>query len=138
MIKAEVFADFQVPIAPCEFNIRRRLQRVSRRGNLKEPAVRRILQLLVIEHHGKRPATRLLRCIRVYDVKHALWLGIIHVTLQLPALHHRAAVRYFHSVEFVFDDDGALLRIAFCRDVDRRRRRHCCRRGIGLRSIRRG
>ncbi len=74
----------------------------------------------------------------MHNIEHTLGLRIIHVTLQLPALHHRAAVRYFHSVEFVFNDDGTFLRIALYCDAHGDRRRHRCRRSVRLRSIRRG
>src|SRR5258708_14820537 len=112
--------------------------------NLIKPGVCRVLPFLIVEYDGERPSAcsgaltnRLLQGIRVHDVEHLLRLRIILIILELPALHYRAAIRDFHAVEIVFDDDAAFLRIVFYCDACGRRSCHCCRRRSGLRWIRR-
>src|SRR5205814_9769777 len=83
-----------LPISPDELQVGGGLQTACCSRNLIEPAVRRVLQLLVIEDQRKRPAAGLLRSLRVHHVQDARRLGIIQIsrseehTSELQSLRH--------------------------------------------------
>ena len=111
------------------------MQCLRARRNLIKPRVGCILQLLIIQNHRERPPAGLLRSGRMHHVQNVLRLRIVHILLQLPALHHRAAVRNLHAIKIVLDHNRAFLRIALGRHAYRRCRGNCC---CGVRCLRGG
>src|SRR5207249_1407499 len=111
-----------------------------------EPAVRGVLQLLIVKNHGKRPATGLLGSFRVHKVEHARrigtvpallrWFSIVRILLELPALDHGTLVRNLDAIKIVLDGYRAFLRITDSRNVHGRRG-NCgsCRCALGAFSI---